>query len=81
MSVFPWAKFRKKKAGIKLHTQIDLRGNIPTFIHITEAKTNDVKALDEMEFEVGAIYVMDRAYTNSVRLYDIHLSSAFFVVR
>ena len=81
MSVFPWAKFRKKKSGIKLHTQIDLRGNIPTFVHITEAKTNDVNALDVIVFEAGAIYVMDRAYTDTVRLYDIHLSSAFFVVR
>ena len=81
MSVFPWAHFRKKKSGIKLHTQIDLRGCIPTFVHITDARTNDVNALDEMEFEIGAIYVIDRAYADTVRLYDIHLSQAFFVVR
>lgn len=81
LDVFPWARFRKKKAGIKLHTQIDLRGNIPTFIHITEAKVNDVNALDKMPLETGAIYIMDRAYTDTVRLYDIHISSAFFIVR
>lgn len=81
MSVFPWARFRKEKAGIKLHTQIDLRGSIPTFIYVTEALTNDVKLLDRLDLEVGAIYVMDRAYADTVRLYDIHLASSFFIVR
>lgn len=81
LEVFPWARFRKKKAGIKLHTQIDLRGNIPTFMHITEARTNDVTALDKMEFEVEAIYVMDRAYTDTERLHDMNNAGAFFVVR
>jgi hypothetical protein len=81
MNVFPWARFRRKKAGIKLHTQIDLRGNIPTFIHITEARIGDVNALDELEFEPGAIYVMDRAYTDTERLHDMDISGAFFIVR
>jgi hypothetical protein len=81
MNVFPWARFRKKKAGIKLHTQIDLRGNIPTFISITEAHINDTNALDDLEFEPGAIYVMDRAYTDTERLHDINISGAFFIVR
>lgn len=81
MSVFPWAKFRKKKSGIKLHTQIDLRGNIPTFIEITGAKVNDVNILDEIDLEAEAIYVMDRAYVSTERLYDMQLAGAFFVVR
>jgi len=81
MSVFPWARFRKAKSGIKLHTQMDLRGNIPTFINITEALTNDVCILDDLEFESGAFYVMDRAYIDTRRLYDIHLSQSFFIVR
>lgn len=81
MSIFPWAFFRKKKSGIKLHTQIDIRGSIPTFIHITEARENDVNALDEIDFEAGAIYVMDRAYVDTERLHDIHRSMAFFIVR
>lgn len=81
MSVFPWAEFRKAKAGIKLHTEIDLRGNIPTFIEITGAKTNDVNILDEIPIETGAIYVMDRAYVSTERLHDIHLYGAFFIVR
>jgi hypothetical protein len=81
MSVFPWARFRRKKAGIKLHTQVDLRGNIPTFVRITEARTSDVNVLDDLEFEPGAIYVMDRAYTDTERLHDIDVSRAFFIVR
>lgn len=81
LSVFKWAKFRKHKAAIKLHTLIDLRWNIPTFIHITNWKCHDVKVLDVMEFEVWAFYIMDRWYFDFKRLYNIHLSSAFFVIR
>lgn len=62
LSIFPWAKFRSTKSGIKLHTLIDFKGNIPAFIHITDAKVSDVKALDVIIFEPGAFYVMDRGY-------------------
>lgn len=81
LSVFPWATFRKKKAGVKLHTLIDLNGNIPTFIDITEAVQNDALSLDNIPLETNAIYIMDRGYTDSTRLYDIHISNAFFIVR
>jgi hypothetical protein len=81
LKIFPWALFRKQKAGIKLHTQIDLRGNIPTFVHITEARMNDINALDEIPFEENAFYIMDRAYTDTERLHDIQRAKAFFVVR
>jgi hypothetical protein len=81
MGVFPWAKFRRAKSGIKLHTQIDLRGNIPTFIEITDAKVSDINILDEIPLESGAIYVMDRGYVSTERLHDIHLYGAFFIVR
>lgn len=81
LALFPWAKFRKTKAGIKLHTLIDFRGNIPSFIHITDAKVADVNVLDVMIFEAGAFYVMDRGYLDFKRLYSIHTSGAFFVTR
>ncbi len=81
LSLFPWARFRKHKAAIKLHTLIDLRGNIPYFISITEGKTHDVNILDELVLEPGAFYVMDRAYIDFSRLYAFTQSLAFFVVR
>ncbi len=81
LSLFPWAKFRKTKAAIKLHTLLDLRGNIPSFISITDGKIHDVNILDELIPETGAIYVMDRGYLDFSRLYCIHQYSAFFVTR
>ena len=81
LSLFPWAKFRKTKAAVKLHTLLDLRGNIPTFIAITDGKVHDVNILDELIPEPGAIYVMDRGYLDFARLYTIHQGCAFFVIR
>ena len=81
LSVFPWAHFRKTKAAIKLHTLIDLRGNIPTFIHISDCKLHDVNVLDFLPIEPGSIYVMDRGYVDFERLYHITRSLAFFVTR
>ena len=81
LSVFPWAQFRSTKAGIKLHTLLDLRGSIPSFIEITAAKIHEVKILDELIPEAGAIYVMDRAYLDFERLFWLHQCSSFFVVR
>jgi hypothetical protein len=79
LSLFPWALFRKKKAAVKLHTLIDLRGNIPTLIFITHGKVHDVNILDDLIIEAGAMYVMDRGYLDFERLYKIHQSLAFFV--
>jgi Transposase DDE domain. len=79
--LFPWAKFRKHKAAVKMHTLLDLHGNIPTFIRVTDGKAHDVNILDEILPEAGAFYVMDRAYIDFERLYVFTLSSAFFVVR
>ena len=81
LSVFPWAKFRKTKAAVKLHTLLDLRGNIPVVISITNGKTHDVNALDDLVFEPGAIYIFDKAYVDFARLLRIHQSLAFFVTR
>jgi hypothetical protein len=81
LSLFPWAKFRKHKAAVKMHTLLDLRGNIPTFISITDGKVHDVNILDQIMPEAGAFYVMDRGYVDFERLYIFTLSSAFFVVR
>jgi hypothetical protein len=81
LSVFPWAHFRRTKAAIKLHTLLDLRGNIPTFIHITDGKPHDVNVLDILIPEAGSIYVMDRGYTDFARLYTMHQSTSFFVIR
>jgi len=81
LSVFPWANFRTTKAAVKLHTLLDLRGNIPSFIHISDGKMHDVKALDLLIPEPGAIYVMDRGYVDFARLYALHLTGAFFVTR
>lgn len=81
LSVFPWARFRKSKGAVKLHTLLDLRGNIPSFISITDGKVHDVNILDELIPEAGAIYLMDRAYLDFERLYTMHQCSAFFVTR
>jgi len=81
LSVFPWATFRRTKAAIKLHTLLDLRGNIPTFIHISDGKLHDVNALDILPLEAGAFYVMDRGYLDFERLYCFTLAAAFFVTR
>jgi len=81
LSVFPWAPFRTTKAAVKMHTLLDLRGNIPTFIHISDGKLHDVNVLDVLVPEAGAIYVMDRGYLDFERLHAMHLASAFFVTR
>jgi transposase len=81
LSLFPWARFRKHKAAVKMHTLLDLHGNIPTFIRITGGKVHDVNILDEILPEVGAFYIMDRGYIDFERLYVFTLCSAFFVVR
>ncbi len=81
LTLFPWAKFRKRKGAVKLHAQLDLRGNIPTFIKITDGKVHDVKFLDDLTLEAGAIYVMDRGYMDFGRLYEMDLAKAFFVTR
>ena len=81
LALFPWAKFRKHKAAVKMHTLLDLHGNIPTFISITDGKVHDVNILDEILLEAGAFYVMDRGYVDFERLYQFTLNSAFFVVR
>jgi hypothetical protein len=81
LSAFPWARFRQTKAAVKLHTLLDLRGDIPTFIWITDGKVHDVNVLDHLIPEPGAIYVMDRAYLDFHRLYQMHQSSAVFVTR
>lgn len=81
LALFPWAKFRKHKAAVKMHTLLDLHGNIPTFISITDGKVHDVNILDEIVPEAGAFYVMDRGYVDFERLYVFTLNAAFFVVR
>ena len=81
LSLFPWARFRRHKAAVKMHTLLDLHGSIPTFIRITEGKTHDVNVLDEFIPETGSFYVMDRGYIDFERLYRFTLCSAFFVVR
>lgn len=81
LSVFPWAQFRRTKGAVKLHTLMDLRGNIPTFIHVSDGKLHDVNALDLLIPEAGAFYIMDRGYLDFARLHLLHLSAAFFVIR
>ncbi|MDK9716268.1 MAG: IS4 family transposase [Sulfuritalea sp.] len=81
LSIFPWAHFRQTKAAVKMHTLLDLRGNIPSFIHISNGKLHDVHALDLLVPEAGAIYVMDRAYIDFERLHALHQAGAFFVTR
>ncbi len=81
LSVFPWATFRQTKAAVKLHTLLDLRGNIPTFIHITDGKVHDVNVLDILIPEPGAFYIMDRGYVDFKRLHTMHNTGAFFLIR
>ena len=81
LSLFPWARFRKHKAAVKMHTLLDLHGTIPTFIRITEGRIHDVNILDQIVPEAGSFYVMDRGYIDFERLYVLTLCSAFFVVR
>lgn len=81
LSVFPWAPFRSTKAAIKLHTLLDLRGNIPSFLHISDGKLHDVKVLDLLLPEPGAFYIMDRGYIDFDRLYQLHEAKSFFVTR
>ena len=81
LSLFPWALFRRRKGALKMHTLLDLRGNIPSVVIITHAKVHDVNILDYLTIEAGSIYVMDRAYLDFARLYNIHQCSAFFVTR
>jgi hypothetical protein len=81
LSLFPWARFRKHKGAVKLHTLLDLRGNIPSIVIITHGKVHDVHILDQLLFEAGAFYLMDRGYLDFGRLYNISLASAFFVTR
>jgi len=81
LSLFPWAPFRSTKAAVKLHTLLDLRGNIPAFIHISDGKTHEVNVLDMLSIEAGAFYVMDRGYLDFGRLFTLHQAGAFFVTR
>jgi hypothetical protein len=81
LSLFPWAPFRRAKAAIKLHTLLDLRGNIPTFIRVSSGKMHEVNVLDELWFEPGAFYVMDKGYLDFARLFRLHRHAAFFVIR
>ena len=81
LSLFPWARFRRRKGAIKLHTLLDLRGNIPCFVHVSHGKTHDVTVLDQLPIEPGAFYVMDRGYVDFRRLYRFTTGAAFFVTR
>lgn len=81
LSLFPWAKFRRRKAAIKLHTIIDIKGSIPTFIHISEGSMHDVNALDVISTEPDSIYIMDRGYLDFCRLFKINFANSFFVIR
>jgi hypothetical protein len=81
LSVYPWAPFRSTKAAVKLHTLLDLRGSIPSFIHITDGKTHEVNVLDDLLIEPGAFYLMDRGYLDFARLFAIHQAQAFFGIR
>jgi len=81
LSVFPWAHFRKAKAAVKMHTLLDLRGNIPTFIHISDGKMHEVNVLDILIPEAGSFYIMDRGFTDFARWFVLHQAQAFFVIR
>jgi hypothetical protein len=81
LSLFPWAQFRKRKAAVKLHTLLDLRGSIPSVVIVTSGKVHDVRILDQLPIESGAIYILDRGYIDFGRLYSIHQAAAFFVTR
>jgi len=81
LSLFPWASFRRRKGAVKLHTLVDLRGNIPCFVRVSHGKTHDVNILDELPIEPGAFYIMDKAYVDFARLYRLHQHSSFFLSR
>jgi len=81
LSLFPWAPFRKTKAAVKMHTLLDLRGSIPTIVIITDGTTHEVNILDQINWEAGAIYLLDRGYLDFSRLYSIHHSGSFFITR
>ena len=81
LALFPWAKFRTHKGAVKMHTLLDLRGNIPSFIAITDGKVHDVNMLDALIIEPGSFYIMDRGYIDFERLYHIHRAHGFFVIR
>jgi hypothetical protein len=81
LALFPWAHFRKKKGAVKLHTLLDLKGNIPSFLHITRGNVNEMNIFDTLIFEAGAFYIMDRGYLDFERLFQLHRGQAFFVVR
>jgi hypothetical protein len=81
LSVFPWARFRQAKAAVKMHTLLDLRGNIPTFIHISDGKMHEVNVLDILIPEAGSFYIMDRGFTDFTRWFTLHQAQAFFVIR
>lgn len=81
LNIFWWAKFRKAKAAVKIHTQFDIKTEIPSFIHITDGSVHDVNVMDELNYEPGGFYVMDRGYVDYFRLFQIHESGAFFVTR
>ena len=81
LSVFPWARFRQAKAAVKMHTLLDLRGNIPTFIHISNGKMHEVNVLDILIPEAGSFYIMDRGFTDFARWFTLHQAQAFFVIR
>src|ERR1700730_5131446 len=81
LNLFPWAQFRRRKGAVKLHTLVDLRGNIPCFVRITHGKTHDVTVLDSLVIEPGSFYIMDSGYVDFGRLYRFTQSLAFFVTR
>ncbi len=81
LALFPWARFRQTKGAVKLHTLLDLRGSIPSFIHISDGKLHDVNLLDQIAFEAGSFYIMDRGYIDFARLHGLHQAQSFFVVR
>ena len=81
LKMFPWAKFRKRKGGVKAHTMFDVETQVPAFVHITEAKVNDVKAMDAIPYESGSYYIFDRAYNDFKRLFKIHMNDSFFIIR
>lgn len=81
LSLFPWARFQRAKAAVRLHTLLDLRGNIPSFVHISDGKLHEVNVLDQITFEAGSFYIMDRGFLDFARLHTLHLAQAFFVTR
>jgi hypothetical protein len=81
LSLFPWAHFQRTKAAVRLHTLLDLRGSIPSFVHISDGKLNEVNVLDQIAFEPGSFYIMDRGFLDFTRLYALHQAQAFFVIR